>query len=1089
VVLLFAFSGLGLGTGLPAMAPTAAAIATPTGHSGAGLPAGSLLHSTVASPLSNGTPPSAVSQERARSAFAMQAVEAAAAEGIPSKFVYVPRPGAPTSQLRQAEATGHITPSLCGGCPGPMGIADWGIRNATNGSLEAYTLNTTSLRGTFQAGPNGVQPLYVFDSSPDAYSVQLNAVLADTSVAGNSSYQFWTQNVAVYYATSHLLYLVSNVWNFSSEYFANNTILSHGPHGNVSPGRFYWSEMLVSGVSYPFNITLYLNSTVFQSKDDAVNFSAVLGTPGATRVYPFDDVVFNSTGAGGPGVSGPAAYRADGRSYNPLGLADDFELVVGGPGGGSQVNLFDTHANLTLQYAQSPAVYASVPSAYSYGGDSGESSSGANVEWTNGSVGPVATMSTGPSILAGLWGAGGNPGISVIPTAVQPTSAFVFVQPASNNFTLSEPEWSPTALDTNISLSPGSYIVTAMLSYYASVTEGPTSFPPGTSAPFNPSLPANSGSGVTTPIWVWNDSQFPALSSSGNGTNQSPYMIQDQQVAAMPAIFGAMNDYQFPVFSGVFFAFTHRSAELYRPGSFETNLPSAWAGFPSTNDLPYTFYNVSNVSVVDAANISGWFSYGLYYHPGNYSYATFNMVFWNSTHNLVAGNTFNTEGEGIYLYGGSGNTIWNNTIRWGPSPTASFPNLWPSELSVGIQVGESGDLVYNNAIYTNTTAITPTFDLYTGHQEFYKDAWNITKTTDLGYTRYAPGFDIPLYGEIVAAGYQGGNFWWDYGQPSNPNGSLPYSESHRISYEGDFVPLVLNFTVTFVAKNYTASLPWSVNLTNYLGAKFNTSGSSYDLLFASLNDSLYFYSVVPPLGWASAPISGAFPLFENTTIVLVFSPIVNGSLVGTLSPASARLFADGLRIYDNVTTGAFNASLAPRSWTLSAVANGYMPYSAVVTIASSQTNHTNITLTPFDGTVVGTVSPASAAVAVGGVVVAVSPAGTFSRSVPQGTYTVEGVASGYATASVSVDVSANNTTYVNLTLQPLTHHAAGLSALDWELIGISSAAVIVVLAVVLVRLQRGRSPPGSPPETAAAAVPAAPSTRPKSPPPPAARGP
>ena len=216
----------------------------------------------------------------------------------------------------------------------------------------------------------------------------LNSVLTDVTLLGNASYQFWTQNDAEYFAQSHVLDLVSNVWNFSSDYLSNNSILSHGPHGIVTTGLFYMANVTLTGVTYPFNLTLFLNSTTAQG-NDRVNFTAVLGTAGSTQSYAYDYVVFNSIAPGGTPVLGPAEYSANGFGYNPVGLPDDFELVLGGPGGGSQVNLLDSDATLSLRYALSPGVYAAVPSALSFGGDSGESASGVNVEWTNGSAGPV----------------------------------------------------------------------------------------------------------------------------------------------------------------------------------------------------------------------------------------------------------------------------------------------------------------------------------------------------------------------------------------------------------------------------------------------------------------------------------------------------------------------------------------------------------------------------------------------------------------------------------------------------------------------------------------------------------------------------
>jgi thermopsin len=1038
------------------------------------------------------------------SEFASEAIAAAKAAGIPSKFVFVPRPMATPEQEQAAEVQGHISPPACGACPGPMGIGDFGLRNLTNGTMQPYALNTTSLEATLSLGANGIQPLYVLDSDPNAYSVQLNAALTNVTLLGNDSFQFWTQNVAVYDAHSAQLDLVSNVWNFSSNFFSNNSIVNHGPDGRVTNGKFYEANVTLTDVSAPFNLTLFLNSTTLTG-NDAVDFSDVLVTASGTHSYPFDFVEFNSTRVGGIPVSGPAGYSANGFTYNPVGLPDDFEFVLGGPGGGSQVNLLESDATMSLRYASAAGPYLVVPSALSYGGDAGESASGTNIEWTSGAAGPYAVVSTGPSILTGLWNASGLPGVATILATVLPTDAFVFLQPASAPFTVSQPEWSPTALDSLISVSPGSYTVEALMSYYDGVSQPFPNLAPGTEYPFIEDLTFNSALGVTTPIWAWNDSQLAEISSGGLGTNASPYMIDDQQNSPMSPMFGTMNDYRFPVFSGVFFAFTNRSAEVYEPGPFSTYLPTPFveAGYPTTNDLSFTFYDASNVSVVGAANISGWFSSGLYYHPTNpsdavYSYATYNMVFWNSSHNLVARNNFQTESNGIYLYGGTDNTIWNNTIRWIATPNTTRSDLWPRQLSVGIQEGESGDLIYNNAIYTETTALTPKFDLYTGAPAIYLDRWNITETSNLSEVNHATDFpDYPLSGTIAPNGtYQGGNFWWDYGQPDNPffpGGAGAYTAHGGITNGGDHWPLTEVFNLTFHAFNYTGTANWTVNLTDYLNQGFSPAESSRsNVTFAMLPDSLYNFSVsvVPRYAWVvSWAITLPFPLFQSMVIPLLFTSVINGTLVGTVQPASAHVLVDGNRV--NVVAGAFNVSLTPGNYTVIGVANGFHPsISYNVSITSNNTTVWPIVLAPWYGWINGTVTPASASpvLAIGGVLVTVSSSTGYNQSEAQGTYMVEASAVGYTTNSTEVNVTANKTTYLNLTLTPSVGHSGGLSALDWELVGIIGAVVIVVLAVVLIRAQKGRPPPTGPPSAALPTSPSEASNPPADVPPPASGG-
>ncbi|MGI0072119.1 MAG: hypothetical protein ACRECT_08675 [Thermoplasmata archaeon] len=91
----------------------------------------------------------------------------------------------------------------------------------------------------------------------------------------------------------------------------------------------------------------------------------------------------------------------------------------------------------------------------------------------------------------------------------------------------------------------------------------------------------------------------------------------------------------------------------------------------------------------------------------------------------------------------------------------------PYGQGIGIQVGEVGDLLYNN-LETPTTAWHLTFNLYTGNSEVFENAWNVP-APPAWPVHFAPGFPLlPLFGSIVGTPWQGGNFWWDYGLTLNP---------------------------------------------------------------------------------------------------------------------------------------------------------------------------------------------------------------------------------------------------------------------------------------------------------------------------------
>jgi hypothetical protein len=328
------------------------------------------------------------------------------------------------------------------GSPAPTGLADYGLSVAPNGSLVASVLNTTSVLGVVDANATGIQPLDLYNTEPDAYGLQLNAVLTDTVLFGRPGYDFWTQNVFEYFPSLRTMFLITNIWNFSGNpYYLGPAIYQHGLMNGGVYGYVYESLVDFTNISYPFDLSLYLNSTLVGGRD-AVDFAAVLAGPGESvnLQAPYDYVVFNSTSPGGSPLSAPAEFSANGVAYNPEGLTSDFELDFGGPGSGSQADLVAADAELGLAYWDPAADggaggYVSVPSAFNYGGETGETSTGATVTWSNapagpGGLSPYGTMATGPSILAGLWNASGPEGSYPVTIHSSPANAFEVVTPA-----------------------------------------------------------------------------------------------------------------------------------------------------------------------------------------------------------------------------------------------------------------------------------------------------------------------------------------------------------------------------------------------------------------------------------------------------------------------------------------------------------------------------------------------------------------------------------------------------------------------------------------------------------------------------------
>ncbi|HYA10688.1 MAG TPA: hypothetical protein VEH10_03325, partial [Thermoplasmata archaeon] len=555
------------------------------------------------------------------------------------------------------------------------------------------------------------------------------------------------------------------------------------------------------------------------------------------------------------------------------------------------------------------SAYVSVPSAYSYGGETGETVTGANVAWSNGAGGPFSTygtMTTGPSILTGLWNATAPEGSYPVTLDVTPANAFVLVGPHDwpQNFTVAEMAVVPAGSPETIYLAPGNYSWQTVLSDYASASAtvdvvGPTTV--------NVSLTSDPALGIYTPLWAFSNSELAALSTSGNGTPSSPYVIENVQSRPIVAPFGLYNDFGFPAYPAVFLANTNATTEFDDPPSFSTvtdvATPGAGRSLPYVNDLQYWFWNASNVAVVNATNISGWFAASTYYPA---AFNTFSVVFYEGGHDLVAGDTFDSEGQGLLLFsggsffgplnvGGGNSTVWGDRFVQVPAPNSTLELLTEST-GLGLEVAEANDLVYDNDVDTPTTAWLVPMNLYSGAAEFFQDSFNITREP-ASAVRYASGFPFePLTGSIAGTSYQGGNFWWDYGIASNPfNGAddpydlLPYEErgvTPLVGYGpayysatyiypgGDYLPLttVALYPVVIRSAGLPDGLSWGANLSLRNGTPVDYPTANGTSAVAYLPNGSYSGSAVPPVGWAgSGPRAVKFSVAgAGTSLTLSF---------------------------------------------------------------------------------------------------------------------------------------------------------------------------------------------------------------------------
>jgi thermopsin len=723
----------------------------------------------------------------------------------------------------------------------PLGVAYDSGSGA--GALTPSVLTTSGVSGTIDVNSTGVQGQDLYQNTPDAFSIQLNAVLTNVDILGDYGDTYWAQDIVTYYPATSTMVLITNVWNFSAPmaYMNASTIVEHGSSGTDSYGKlgFYFAEYTVPwAITYPFDVTLTMNASIgsySNGGDDQVQFSTYVTSP----VYTFDPVIepswdfvaFESEPAGTCSCtthpSTPLQFTVS-PAYNPVGLLDDLELVVCGPGGGSNVDLGSADATLGLEYWNDTLEgYSDIPAAYNYGSDTGETSMNANVDWMNDpDTSPIglndyATMTTGPSVMSGLWGTGAPGGSDSLLLNVTPSNAFIFVRYIGTTGwdqpIVDQGSFVPSMQTRLFSLMPGTYQISVALSdwrsepqYIEPVTKQFVTLSDSQLTVYTDVMERDSSIGVVTPLWAFSNSQLAAISQSGAGTPSNPYLLSnnpqvvDGQISPLDTVFGSYNDYSFPVFPGVFLMGTTDSVELNNSTSFEVNNAAVAGGktsepttpyqsLPAVNDLQFWFWNVSGVALTNATNISGWFADQA---SLPLTYNSFNVIFYNSGNNLVANDTFATESQALLMYSsglggesGGSNTVWGNRfIQIDPSatcpgPAACFP-LFPYNGGLGLEVGEDGDLVYNNVFDTPTTAWLLPLNLYTGAPVSYlNDAWNVAPEP-ASIVAYVSGFPgIPLTGSIVGGTTQGGNAWWDYGVTSNfANGAdnptgVPYDEN------------------------------------------------------------------------------------------------------------------------------------------------------------------------------------------------------------------------------------------------------------------------------------------------------------------------
>ncbi|HEY6238238.1 MAG TPA: thermopsin family protease [Thermoplasmata archaeon] len=788
---------------------------------------------------------------------------------VPAKDVYLPNFHAETTK------TGGVISPTYSHAPAPIGIAAMGVSNTT-GVAQGYVLNSPSFEGAITF--NDLNAFYLDDDSADYIGAQLNTVVSNITLLGNSNNSFWNQNVITYSARSNLLQFIDNIWNFSDPnfYMSPDVFNQTSPNGTLVAPAFYYGLGPVVNITMPFTVNLYINASLTNVNGlpyDIVWYNyTVIKANAWVAGGSYDWAIFNSQDLANPRASIPQPeYQVNGVDLTPTGyLPYDSELVFCGPGGGSTTNIYDLNATMNLWFLnETSGLYENVPSAFAYGTNTGETIDGI-ATWYDAT--DTVHAGPGPTLPYALWNASptSQPGYATFSGTVAPSNAFLFFN-QSTSYNDSFATWAPVATSGTVSyqLPLADYSGWIALSNYDPVSFTVLAANVSTWTLTVGSLTPDASMGIYTPLYAWDNSQLATISTSGSGAPGDPYLLMNNAMPSLDPIFGRMNDFTFPVFAGLQIVHTTAYATLTNASSFNVDftgrtLHQAIAlGLPTSNSLQLELYGVSHVTIWGAPSITGWFS-----GADLTGFPIASVMVWNSSHVLLGGNYFWSQGTTVLMYGGSGNTVWGNWFL--NSPTLLDPAVADSVMfgtfPFGPQVYESGDTIYNNDFANLIPAYSPLSTIY--YETFY-DTWN-SSWVNAWNVSYQPATDVNvvngvnLTGSITGSANQGGNLWWNWGQWGYP---LPFDGGFLIAVGGDWFPLGGD-SLTLGESGLPDGTFWSATVD---GIAVSSTTSSTVL---QLSDGTYDYTIDPVAGYTVAPSSGSVTLLQGPgSVVVAFSLI------------------------------------------------------------------------------------------------------------------------------------------------------------------------------------------------------------------------
>ena len=331
--------------------------------------------------------------------------------------------------------------------------------------------------------------------------------------------------------------------------------------------------------------------------------------------------------------------------------------------------------------------------------------------------------------------------------------------------------------------------------------------------------------------------------------------------------------------------------------------------------------------------------------------------------------------------------------------------------------------------------------------------WNVNSSTQANYIWVTPNLldDAHNTNVTVADGWlkvfmEGGSYT---------------SSSDLHGWPGILNEPWFNNTVVFITYDEGASTGYTVpnyknaycsgNLSVCGGNVYFAAVSPYTQGIGNYTADASHFSLLATTEWLlGLPCTGAgqdcnsyFPAMQSLFNFSITPPsdyTVSGAVTSTSGSAlsGATVYANGSSSHTSTTTGSqgtFSFSLANGTYDLTAVATGYQSASTNVTVNGGAVSGVSLQLSPVAsgaasyrvrGSVLNVTSGAGIAAATvfannstGSQTATTSSSGAYSFSLPNGTYELTAVASGYLPGSTNVTVSGAAISHENLSLSPV----------------------------------------------------------------------